>query len=181
MNRSEALAASLTALIEDDVATAVAISSNYHGGAGSLYESETAHIVRFILDHEFTPDPTIKAKVLAPLRVAAAAMELWGEFRLEDFADVSGNWKYKHTPELVTRLLYNAGLEQHRLHRLRQMGARRVLVRSDRPSGHCPACRRDLGRSFPVEEAPFLPHQDCSCDAPCQCNYLAVPPEEPEN
>jgi hypothetical protein len=180
MTRSEAIAKSLTALIDDDVERAVAISSNFHGGAGSLYESETVNIVRFILDHEYTPDPTIKPKVLAPLRVAAAAMELWGEFRLEDFADVSGNWKYKHTPELVTGLLYAAGLEQHRLQRLNMMGATRVQIRSGRSSGHCPACSRDLGTTVPIADAPFLPHPDCSCDSPCQCSYIAVPAAEAE-
>jgi len=174
MKRSEAVAKSLTALINDEVETAVAISSNFHGGAGSLYENETLNIVRFILDHEYTPDPTIKPKILAPLRVAAAAMELWGDVCLEDFADVSGSWKYRHTPELVTRLLYTAGLEQHRLLRLIQMGADQVLIRSNRPTGHCPACRRDLGVTFPIANAPFLPHQDCSCDDPCQCSYIAV-------
>lgn len=175
MKRSEAVAKSLTALINDDLETAVTISCEFHGGAGSLYQTETTEIVRFILDHEYTPDSTIKPDVLAPLRVAAAAMELWGDVRLEDFADVSGNWKYKHTPETITRLLYAAGLEQHRLHHLKQMGARQVQIRSDRSAGHCPACRRDLGRRYPIALAPFLPHPDCSCDTPCQCSYLAVP------
>ena len=174
MKRSEAVAKSLTALINDDVGTAVAISSHYHGGAGSLYENETIGIVRFILEHEYTPDPTIKAKVLAPLRIAAAAMELWGEVRLDDFADVRGNWKYKHDPETVTFLLHRAGFEQHRLHRLEHMGARGVQVRSNRPAGHCPACTRDLGGIFPIARAPFLPHPDCSCDSPCECSYIAV-------
>ena len=174
MKRSEAVAKSLTALINDDVETAVEISSNFHGGAGSLYDAETAKIVRFILDHEFTPDSTIKPAVLAPLRVAAAATELWGDVALEDFADVSGNWKYKHTPEIVTRLLYSAGLQQHRLRRLKRMGAEQIRIRSNHPSGHCPACSRDLGRVFPVSKAPFLPHPDCSCESPCDCSYVAV-------
>ncbi len=174
--RSEAVAKSLTALVNDDVETAVGIASSFHGGAGSLYENETIDLVRFILEHEYTPDPTIKPKVLAPLRIAAAAMELWGEVRLGDFADVSGTWKYKHDPETLTVLLHRTGLEQHRLLRLRQMGALVVRVRSNRPAGHCPACTRDLGRTFAIAEAPFLPHPDCSCDAPCQCSYLAVRP-----
>jgi len=175
MNRSAAVARSLTALINDDVEGAVEISSAFHGGAGSLYGAETADLIRFILDHDFTPDPTIKPKILAMLRVAAAAMELWGDVRLEDFVDVSGKWRYKHPPGIFTRLLYTAGVGQHGLQELRRMGAEQVKIRSHLPSGHCPACSRDIDTIFPIEHVPFLPHRDCTCDSPCQCSYAALP------
>lgn len=175
MTRSEAVSKSLNALLSDDIETAVSISSNFSGGAGSLFDNETAGIIRFILEHNYTPDPTIDPGILAPLRVIAAAMELWGDLNLADHADVSGNWNYKYPPELVTRLLHTAGLEQHRLERLRQMGARDITVRSSLPSGHCPACLTDLGKTFPIAAAPFLPHPHCSCQASCGCSYIAIP------
>ena len=174
MTRAQAVSKSLNALLSDDIDTAVSISSNFSGGAGSLFDNETADIVGFILAHDYTPDPSIKPDVLAPLRLMAAAMELWEDINLTDHVDVSGDWSHRHSPELVTHLLHTAGLEQHRLQRLRDMGARFISVRSSLPSGHCPACRHDLGREFPAANAPFLPHTDCSCQASCACSYIAV-------
>lgn len=175
MTRSEAVSKSLNALLRDDIETAVSISSSFSGGAGSLFDNETADIVRAILAHDYTPDPSISAEVIAPLRVIAAAMELWDDINLADHADVSGSWDYKHPPDLVTRLLHAAGLQRHRLERLRQMGAREVSIRSNRSSAHCPACRADLGRTFPADTVPHLPHPDCSCESACACSYIAIP------
>ena len=175
MTRPEAVSKSLKSLLSHDIETAVSISSNFSGGAGSLFDNETADIVRFILEHDYTPDSSISSDVIAPLRVIAAAMELWDDLNLADHADVSGNWEHKHPPELVTRLLHAAGLQQHRLERLRQMGAREISIRSNRRSGHCPVCQADLGKSFPAALAPPLPHLDCSCEASCDCSYFAIP------
>jgi len=175
MTRAEAVSKSLNALLSDEIETAVSISSTFSGGAGSLFDNETADIIRFILEHDYTPDPSIKPAVLAPLRVIAAAMELWDDLNLADHADVSGEWSHRHSPELVTHLLHTAGLEQHRLERLRQMGARKISVRSKLPSGHCPVCRADLGKVFSVTAVPFLPHPDCSCQNSCDCSYIAIP------
>lgn len=175
MTRPEAVSKSLNALLSDDIETAVAISSDFSGGAGSLFDNETAEIVRFILAHDYTPDPSIGPDVLAPLRIIAAAMELWEDLILADHADVSGEWNHRHPPELVTRLLHTAGLEQHRLERLRQMGARQISVRSSLRAGHCPACLADLGKTLPATMAPFLPHPHCSCRDGCDCSYIAIP------
>ena len=176
MTRDEAVSQSIKALLTDEVEKAVAISSAYFGGAGSLYDNETAGIVRFILEHDYSPDPAIKPGVLQPLKVVAAATELWGQVAVDEVADVSGFWKYQHDPETVIRLLYRAGLEQHRLARLREMGARIVTLRSTGEEPPCPACAVDLGRDFPLDDAPFLPHRRCSCAGSCQCSYIAAHP-----
>jgi glycyl-tRNA synthetase (class II) len=75
MTRSEAVSKSITALLSGEAETAASIASSFHGGAGSLYENESVNIVRFILEHDYTPDPNIKPTVLAPLRIVAAAIE----------------------------------------------------------------------------------------------------------
>lgn len=172
MTRSQAVARTVNALLEEDVAQAVTIASEFHGGAGSLFEEESADVVRSILEHDYTPDPAIKPGVLTPLRVVAAATELWGEVDISEVADVTGSWKYRHTPEIVTGLLHAAGLQRHRLNRLRAMGLRAVEIRPGHGPGLCPACRADLGRSFPIDAAPLLPHRDCSCETSCHCSYL---------
>jgi hypothetical protein len=173
MTRAEAVAKTVTALLSDEVETAATIASNFHGGAGSLYENESVNIVRFILDHDYTPDPNITPDVLTPLRVVAAAMELWGEVNIDEIADVRGSWTYKYNPEIVTHLLYTAGLEQHRRQRLRDMGIQEVEARSNQETGLCPTCQADLGQAFPIDEAPFLPHRTCSCENSCHCSYIA--------
>ena len=58
MYLQEAVSQSLDALIKGKVPDAVTVSSNYFGGAGTLYEKETVAIIECILDHDFTPDPT---------------------------------------------------------------------------------------------------------------------------
>ena len=168
MYRKEAVSQSLTSLVNGDVKEAVTISSNYYGGAGTLYERETISIIECILEHDFTPDPTIKAKVLAPLRVVAAAMELWGVREVQEFADVSGDWTYKLAPVDVIQLLYAAGLERHRLELMRKSGVKKVEVRarSDQPAA---SCQKIAGQTFPIDEVPDLPHSD----AACQCSYAA--------
>ena len=172
MHRKEAVSRSLSALLNGEVDEAVAISGNYYGGAGTLYEKETVAIIRCILDEEFTPDPTLKQKVLAPLRVVAAAMELWGAGEVQEFADVSGDWTYKFSPQDVIQLLYAAGLERHRLNHLREAGVKHVEVRNRAASAH-PACREVANRTYPIEEAPVIPHSNPGC----QCSYAAAPAE----
>jgi hypothetical protein len=171
MTRAEAVAKTVTALNSDELELAASIASSFHGGAGSLYENESINIARFILDHDYTPDPSIDPEVLAPLRVVAAAMELWGDVQVTEVADFEGSWTYQHSPETVVQLLYTAGLEQHRLARLGEMGIRRIGIRSDHEDGLCPACKADLGQTFPISNVPFLPHADCTCEQPCRCRY----------
>ena len=173
MHRKEAVSQSLNALINGDVDEAVAVNSNYYGGAGTLYEKETVEIIRCILESEYTPDPAIKSKVLNPLRVAAAAMELWGASEVQESIDVSGDWTYKLNPRDVMQLLYTAGLEQHRLKRLRDSGVKAVAVRTRNEKPAAP-CLEVLGKTFPIAKAPPLPHSDSAC----QCSYAAVPEVE---
>jgi hypothetical protein len=170
MYRKEAVSQSLSALIIGEVQEAVTVSSNYYGGAGTLYEKETVSIIEFILEHDYSPDPTIKAKVLKPLRVVAAAMELWGASDVKEFVDVSGDWTYKFKPEEVIQLLYAAGLEQHRLGHLREAGVKKISVRT-RGEKAGSACRKMAGKVYAIDEAPVLPHGDPSC----RCSYAAAP------
>ena len=160
------------------VEQAVAIASGFHGGAGSLFADDSIEIVRSILAQDYSPDPTIKPGVLDPPRVVAAAMELWGEVDIADVADVSGSWKYCHTPEIVTRLLHTAGFEHHRLKRLREMGLRDVEIRPGQSSSLCPACQADVGKFFPIDTAPPLPHRNCSCENSCHCSYAGHQKED---
>lgn len=175
MHRKEAVSQSLTALVNGDADGAVMVSSSYYGGAGTLYEKETVEIIRCILENEYTPDAAIKLKVLKPLRVVAAAMELWGASEVQEFAEVSGDWTYRLSPRDVTQLLYTAGLEQHRLRRLQECGVKEVAVRT-RNKKPAPACREVLGKIFPIAEAPSLPHGDPAC----QCSYAAAPQDHQE-
>lgn len=169
MHRQAAVSLSLNALVNEDVQEAVTVSSNYHGGAGTLYEGETIAIIESILNHDYTPDPTLKPKVLKPLRVVAAAMELWGESDVRDFADVSGDWTYKFKPEEVIQLLYAAGLEQHRLGHFRAAGIRKIEIRNCARETDG-ICREAKGKVFPIEDVPILPHGDPSC----RCSYAAA-------
>ena len=58
MTRSQAVSKSLNALLREDIEAAVSISSDYSGGAGSLFDNETADIARVILTHDYTPPPS---------------------------------------------------------------------------------------------------------------------------
>lgn len=164
MEPNEAVSRCLTALLNGQVREAVEISCNHSGGAGELYEKETVSLVECILSHDYTPDPSIKEKVLQPLRVVAAALELWGENDLKQYAEVSGDWTYRFKPEEVIKLLYAAGLEAHRLSHLRENGIKQVEIRSTSSPLPDP-CREHAGKTFPADRAPVLPHRtpDCRC------------------
>ncbi|NIP95901.1 MAG: hypothetical protein GWO24_21695 [Akkermansiaceae bacterium] len=82
---------------------------------------------------------------------------------------MGGTWTCKLRPVEVIQLLYRAGLEQHRLESLRATGVRRVEVRT-RAKSPPARCREAAGRTYPISEAPPLPH-----DHPgCQCTYAPV-------
>lgn len=175
MKRQEAVSQSLQFLVNGNVEEAVTVSSNYCGGAGTLYERETIAIIEFILDHHYTPDPALKPDVLAPLRVVAAAMELWGASDVEEYADVSGDWTYKFKPNEVIQLLYTAGLEEHRLDHLRDAGVTKVTIRP-RAEMPAPNCRNHAGKVFAIADVPVLPHSEPAC----RCSYAAAPRLDPE-
>ena len=74
------------------------------------------------------------------------------------------------TTQLVT---YAAGREQHRLQHLRERRVRRVQVRSSSESPPA-ACLPDIGKTFAVGEAPFLPHRGVDC----RCTYMGAPRQD---
>ena len=169
MYRKEAISLSLNALDRGEVEEAVAANSDYYGGAGTLYEKETIEIMRNILECDYTPDPGIENTVLQPLRVVAAAMELWGAGGVREFAAAGNEWTGRLKPEVISDLLYAAGLEEHRLDRFRAAGVEEVTIHTRRENP-APCCREDAGKTFRIDATPPLPHPDPSC----QCSYAAI-------
>lgn len=174
MTKTQCVAESLAALQEGEVEKAVSLSTEFSGREGSLYEHATVSIVRTILDHDYTPDPRLRESVLAPLRILAAASELWGLEEASEYIDISGSWDFRYQPDLALRLLHDAGVEKYRLHGMASMGVQRVRVHFTDRNWVCSECRKLQGREFPVDEAPPLPLVDCLSDAPCIGHYTAV-------
>ena len=102
------------------------------------------------------------------VRVVAAAMELWGAGDVQEYADVSGDWTYRLSPQDVMQLLYAAGLEQHRLDLMRKEGVTKVEIRA-RTDDPAEPCRKWKDQVFLIDEVPELPHPDPAC----QCSYAA--------
>ncbi|NNC90287.1 MAG: hypothetical protein HKN82_17660, partial [Akkermansiaceae bacterium] len=142
MSRTQSVAETLTALQSGDIEKAVTLSNRYSGREGSLYEHDTVALVRTILEHDYTPDPRLSESILAPLRVLAAATELWGMEEAEDYIDISGHWHFRYEPAEALRLLHDAGLEKHRLNAMAAMGVERVCVRFLNRSCVCSVCRK---------------------------------------
>jgi hypothetical protein len=179
MTKTESVAESLNALQSGDIEKAVMLCSNCSGGEGSLYANDTISIVRTILEDDYTPDTRLKERVLAPMRVVAAAIELWGVEEASQYAEITGDWNFRYQPTEALELLYSAGLEKHRLGGLTAMGASRIKVTFSETSPLCPTCRAIQGKTFTPAEAPALPLAECTGDTPCLGHYSAAKPTEP--
>ena len=179
MTKTQAVAETLTALQSGDLEKAVALSNRYSGREGSLYEHDTATLIRTILEHDYTPDPRLSDSILAPLRILAAATELWGMEEAEDYINISGHWHFRYEPAEALRLLHDAGVEKHRLLGMAAMGVERVCVSFLNRSWVCSVCRKLKDREFPIAEAPPLPLVDCLSDTPCLGHYTAAPRTAP--
>ena len=174
MTKTQSVAESLTALESGDIEHAVSLSCEHSGKEGALYEQDTVSIVRTILEHDYTPDERLKERVLAPLRVVAAAMELWGSEEASQYAEITGNWDYRYNPAIALKLLHIAGVEKHRLKGLEAMGVEQVKITFPEATPLCAACAALQGQVFAIAEAPMLPLAACTGEVPCNGHYLAA-------
>ena len=175
MTKTQSVAESLTALQDGDAEKAVALSSEFSGREGSLYEHDTVAIVSTILAHDYSPDPALTAGILTPLRILAAAAELWGLEEVDDYIDISGDWNYRYEPVAAVRLLHDAGVEKHRLDGMAAMGVETVRAHFANRNWACSECRKLKDREFAIAEAPPLPLVTCLSDPPCLGHYTAAP------
>lgn len=174
MTKTQSVAESLTALQAGDAEHAVALSTQFSGREGSLYEHDTVAIVKTILGDDYSPDPKFTESILAPLRILAAATELWGLDEISEYIDISGNWHFRYEPVEAVRFLHDAGVERQRLDGMARMGVEKVRIHFANRSWVCSECRKLKDREFAIAEAPALPVVDCLADPPCLGHYAAA-------
>jgi len=114
-----------------------------------------------------------KLETMARVREAAAMIHLWGTnnpspWLPEDVVESQIDWGVK------ARMLLFHALERVRLQDMKDAGAKRVEVLTSGSVLVCPVCRADEGKTYPLDDAPSLPHQTCTCEEGCACTLVAI-------
>lgn len=114
----------------------------------------------------------LDANTVQNLRVGAAMAHIWG-------CDTS-RWLPKNLDEhevnlaAEARMLLFHVLERIRLGVMKQAGITRVKVVGSGHPTDCRVCRSASGTKHPIQEAPILPHEGCTCEMGCRCMLCAL-------
>jgi len=101
------------------------------------------------------------------LRVTTALMHLWGTNKPAACQPTDGrDWSVE------SRMLLFLALGTISLNEMKKAGIRRVRVLG--LEGACFSCRAENGKVYPINAAPVLPHEICTCQAGCNCMLLAT-------
>jgi hypothetical protein len=117
---------------------------------------------------------TLSEEHLAPLRIAAGLMTIWGEAREEWFPDDLEADLTMDIDAAARMLLFHANylydMEGYRRPRVVR-GVR--IIGSDDPFA-CDACRALRDKVYNLDEAPELPHEHCTSELGCRCTTAAA-------
>jgi len=128
-----------------------------------------------ILNRIFVSHPGILADVLpddlAPLRIGAAMMHLWGTNRVQPWLPPEFMASGHLDSDVAARMILFEALNHTECDGWKVAGIKRVTVLGSGDS--CPTCKSLAGKSFAIDRAPQLPHEHCSSDSGCRCCLVA--------
>lgn len=111
---------------------------------------------------------------LAPARVAAAMMELWGTNRLGEVAVAADETSsYRFDRGTIAHMLLCHASFLRSLEDFRRVGISRVKLLAAGLPDDCRACRAADAKTFAIEAVPELPLVDCSCRGGCKLVVIA--------
>lgn len=105
------------------------------------------------------------------LRVTASMMHLWGTNKPPACLPTDGR-----DLSVESRMLLSSALGAVSLQEIKRTRIKRVQVLASGLPGICSICRSENGKVYPVEAAPVLPHENCTCKAGCCCLLIATDP-----
>ncbi len=178
----EAMEKSLLLLREGRLEDAVRAMARYEAGRvfprgmGMDWSSlDTVELFADVVRIIFTEVPArlvsrIPENGLLAIRLAASMRQLWGKDNVLGLMDALPQ-SYKRFESRIAVFVYcHYAWEKRRLNRMRSDGVKRVEIQGDE-STSCPACRRLIGKTYPIGQVPDLQPARCSCFGPSAC-YL---------
>ncbi len=170
----DSIAYSAAALQAGNVREALAIRNQEFQQNGGPFDETVVRTLELIL----TKTPTLlfdcPEKVLEPLRVVAAMMELWGENDLQHFMTVEGVLDYRFSISAIAHLLHSHGSFLAKLEEFRRAEISHVrFLGADGPYD-CDACRNANGMKFPIDSVPELPLVACTCEDEYGCRVIVA-------
>ena len=112
------------------------------------------------------------ADELPTLRAVAALLSITGESQAKPWLPEGLQGHPRLDLETTVRMLLFAGSNQRHLQQMRDAGIAHVVV-IDAGEHSCEHCRLFDGRTYPLVDAPELPHPDCTHEMGCRCSYGA--------
>lgn len=118
----------------------------------------------------------VSQEELPALRLATAMRYLWGQDKVLGLLEALPN-SYKRFDARTAVYVYIgfAHVKGH-LIRMRSDGITKVEIRGDE-STSCPACRRLIGKTYPIDQMPEIPPSRCSCLGPSGCYLVGNYPD----
>ncbi len=112
---------------------------------------------------------SISESVLTSLRISAGMMNLWGE-------NNPLKWLTAAEQEFAreAHMILSAAINNVRLGDFKRAGIQQVKILGTGRDDACSTCKKADGRIYPIESAPELPHDKCTCEYNCGCILIAT-------
>ena len=170
----EALAYSAAALQNGDIQGALLVRNREERHGPSPFDDTTIEVIKLILERTPALLSDCPQDLLAPLRIAAAMMELWGTSNIRQFVTVEGEIDYRLDEEGIAHSLHSHAVFLSRIESMRLAGIKRVKVLGTGDPGDCEACRAVDGRAHNMDDVPELPLAECRCESRNGCRLSVV-------
>jgi hypothetical protein len=112
----------------------------------------------------------ISEQAMAPLRVGAGMMYLWGTNKAKGWLPGDLQTGLVMDTDAAARMVYFYALSRTRLKQYRESGVKKVEILTAGDS--CEACRKLAGKEFSIDKAPILPYGKCTHEMGCRCDIL---------
>lgn len=171
---ADSIAHSAAVLQNRDVHEALAVRNREFGQESGSFDDSVVRTMEFILSSTPALLSDCPPKVLQPLRIAAAMMELWGVNRIKRFVTIEGELDYRFGADAIAHMMHSHGCFLRSLEDIRSLGISHVRLLGSHGSDTCAACRAANDKLFTVDAVPELPLADCRCMDRYGCSVVMV-------
>ena len=134
--------------------------------------------LRLIFDRTPKLLGNLPASEIAELRPLAAMMLLWGTNDITEWARPDLKVTSHLDRDAAARMLLFHAWSLQRLDEHRECGVKHLTFYSVGDASTCEACAELDGKVYPLDRAPELPLQVCTCADGCRCDLQMTDPEE---
>lgn len=129
-----------------------------------------------VLETIFSEHPEILSFLnkqdLQVARNIAAANFLLGTDRFYRWVKPNFNYQVNMNPDAIPRMLLFYAITNRNIKEYKAMGIKYIQLNACHDG--CEACKVRHDEIFPIDNAPVVPHADCTHKMGCRCDYLPV-------